>query len=62
MLSVTNKPIMLSVIILCVMYAECPKQTLYVECHYAECHYAECRGAALIYPNHRYLCWRATDI
>jgi hypothetical protein len=42
MLSVTYKPIMLSVIMLTVTYAECHN----AECHFAECRFAECRGAA----------------
>jgi hypothetical protein len=27
------------------IYGECPKLSLYAECHYVECHYAECRYA-----------------
>jgi hypothetical protein len=36
---------MQSVVMLSVIYAECPKQAHYAECHNAECHYAECRYA-----------------
>jgi hypothetical protein len=46
MLSVANKPIMLSVI----NYAECD----YAECHYAECRYAECHYAECRYAECRY--------
>jgi hypothetical protein len=28
-----------------VIYTECRKLALYVECHYARCRYAECHGA-----------------
>jgi hypothetical protein len=43
LLSVANKPFMLSV-----NYAQCCKQALYAECHCTDGRYAECRGAANI--------------
>jgi hypothetical protein len=45
MLSVSNMLLMLSVVMLIVIYAECLKYALNAECHYAECRYAECCGA-----------------
>jgi hypothetical protein len=35
---------------LCAIYAEFRKQSLYAECHYVKWHYAECRGAYLFWP------------
>ncbi len=43
---------------LSVNYAECVKQTRYVECRYVECRYAECRGAILCYVIYISLCYK----
>jgi hypothetical protein len=37
-----------------VIYAQCHKAALYVECRYAECRYAECHYAECRYAECRY--------
>jgi hypothetical protein len=50
MLNGTNMPFKLSIIMLNVLYAECPyAECPYAECPYAECPYAKCRYAECCY-------------
>jgi hypothetical protein len=54
MLSVKNKPFMLSVIMLNVLYAVSHISTIYAQCHYDEVRYAECHYAEIRYAECRY--------